>query len=373
MRLCMVLPGPEAQQLATYSGWRIGGWRHGLLAGGLFVLPGAVLVTALAWLHAVGEQVPLVAAAFDGTRPAVVALVALAAWRIGKRSITTGIAAALAIVAMAMLGAGAPFPLIMLVAGLVGFLSPIPLALPSGRVEPDPVVPLLAEEAQDSQRPGAFRHAIAILLPSAAIWLASYGAVGVLPLAPSRGREIATLFTETTLLSFGGAYAVVPWALDESVARGWIASAERFDALAMGEATPGPLILVVTFLGFMAGYRDDLHASAVAGLTGAGIATWFAFLPSFAMILALAPFVGKVRAVSRLGNALTAVGSVIVAAIVLLGLHLAEAAFLPGSQFDPIALLVAIAVGVALPVGRLSAPMVVALAAVVGVVRMLLA
>jgi chromate transporter len=180
------------------------------------------------------------------------------------------------------------------------------------------------------------------------------------------------LFTETTMLSFGGAYAVVPWALDESVSRGWIAPAERFDALAMGEATPGPLILVVTFLGFLAGYRDDLQPSAASGLTGAGIATWFAFLPSFAMILALAPFVGKVRASSRLGNALATVGSVIVGAIVLLGLHLAEAAFLPSSQLDPVALLVAIMAGIALLSGRLSAPIVVGLAAVVGVVRVLL-
>lgn len=372
MRVCMLLPGPEAQQLATYAGWRLGGWRHGLLAGGLFVLPGAVLVTALAWLHAVGEKVPLVAAAFNGTRPAVVALVALAAWRIGKKSITTGFTAAMALVAMSMLGAGVPFPVVILVAGLIGFLSPMPLSLPSGRAEPHPVAPLLTKDAPDSSRQGTLRHAIAILLVAAAIWLASYGAVGLLPLAPSRGRAIAMLFTETTMLSFGGAYAVVPWALDESVSRGWIAPAERFDALAMGEATPGPLILVVTFLGFLAGYRDDLQSSAASGLTGAGIATWFAFLPSFAMILALAPFVGKVKASSRLGNALATVGSVIVGAIVLLGLHLAEAAFLPSSQLDPVALPVAIMAGIALLSGRLSAPIVVGLAAVVGVVRMLL-
>jgi chromate transporter len=148
MRVCMLLPGPEAQQLATYAGWRLGGLRHGLLAGGLFVMPGAVLVTALAWLHAVGEKIPLVAAAFNGTRPAVVALVALAAWRIGTKSITTGITAAIALVAMAMLGAGAPFPVVILVAGLIGFLSPIPLSLPSGWAEPHPVAPLLTKDAQ---------------------------------------------------------------------------------------------------------------------------------------------------------------------------------------------------------------------------------
>lgn len=382
MRICMLLPGPEAQQLATYAGWRLGGIRTGLLAGGLFVLPGALLVTALAWLHALGEKVPLVAAAFEGTRPAVVALVALAAWRIGTRSITTGITAALALGALAALAAGAPFPLAMLVAGLVGVLAPVPLALPSGRSSahavgalaagPAPAGPAPNGDAPPSARPGSLRHSIAVLAVALALWLASYAAVGALPLAPHRGREIAGLFTETTLLSFGGAYAVVPWALDASVARGWIEPGDRFDALAMGEATPGPLILVVTFLGFFAGFSAPTHSATLAGLCGAGIATHFAFLPSFAMILAVAPLVGAITASSRLGNALAAVGGVIVAGIVLLGLRLAVMAFVPDGRLDPVALLVAIAAAAALLPGRLSAPMVVALAAGVGVVRMLL-
>ena len=382
MRICMLLPGPEAQQLATYAGWRQGGIRAGLLAGGLFVLPGALLVTALAWLHALGEKVPLVAAAFEGTRPAVVALVALAAWRIGTRSITTGITAALSLGALAALAAGAPFPLAMLVAGLVGVLAPVPLALPSGRSSahpvgavvagPAPAKPAPKGDAPPSTRAGSVRHPMAVLAVALALWLASYAVVGALPLAPDRGREIARLFTETTLLSFGGAYAVVPWALDASVARGWIEPADRFDALAMGEATPGPLILVVTFLGFFAGFSAPTHSATLAGLCGAGIATHFAFLPSFAMILAVAPLVGAITTSSRLGNALAAVGGVIVAGIVLLGLRLAVMAFVPDGRLDPVALLVAIAAAAALVRGRLSAPVVVALAAGVGIVRMLL-
>lgn len=382
MRICMLLPGPEAQQLATYAGWRQGGIRAGLLAGGLFVLPGALLVTALAWLHALGEKVPLVAAAFEGTRPAVVALVALAAWRIGSRSITTGITAALALGALAALAAGAPFPLAMLVAGLVGVVAPMPLALPSGRSSahpvgavaagPAPAGPAPNGDAPPSTRTGSLRHPVVVLAVALALWLASYAAVGALPLAPHRGREIAGLFTETTLLSFGGAYAVVPWALDASVARGWIEPADRFDALAMGEATPGPLILVVTFLGFFAGFSAPTHSATLAGLCGAGIATHFAFLPSFAMILAVAPLVGAITTSSRLGNALAAVGGVIVAGIVLLGLRLAVVAFVPDGRVDPVALLVAIAAAAALVPGRLPAPLVVALAAGVGIVRMLL-
>ena len=371
MRVCMLLPGPEAQQLATYAGWRLGGWRHGLLAGGLFVLPGALLVTALAWLHAAGGDLPLVAAAFAGTRPAVVALVVLAAWRIGRRSITTPSMAVLALAALAALAVGAPFPVVMLAAATLGLLAPFPLAPSGGPIAPEAHDPPAEAGAP---RPDADpRHLLAVIGVAVLLWLSSYAALGWLPLETPRSRAIATLFTETTLLSFGGAYAVVPWALDESVSRGWIEPAERFDALAMGEATPGPLILVVTFLGFLSGYRAEPDAAALKGLTGAGIATWFAFLPSFAMILALAPAVGRVGASPRAGNALAAVGGVIVAAILLLGLRLAAAAFAPAGHPDPIALLVAILAAAALLGGRATAPFVVALSAAAGTLRMLTA
>lgn len=168
-----------------------GGIRAGLLAGGLFVLPGALLVTALAWLHALGEKVPLVAAAFEGTRPAVVALVALAAWRIGSRSITTGITAALALGALAALAAGAPFPLAMLVAGLVGVVAPMPLALPSGRSSPHPVGAVAAGPAPagspptgiapPSTRTGSLRHPVVVLAVALALWLGSYAVVAFVP------------------------------------------------------------------------------------------------------------------------------------------------------------------------------------------------
>lgn len=371
MRVCMLLPGPEAQQLATYAGWRLGGWRQGLLAGGLFVLPGALLVTALAWLHAAGGDLPLVAAAFAGTRPAVVALVVLAAWRIGRRSITTPSMAVLALAALAALAVGAPFPVVMLAAATLGLLAPFPLAPSGGPIAPEAHDP--PAEAGAPRPGGGPRHPLAVIGVAVILWLSSYAALGWLPLETPRSRAIAALFTETTLLSFGGAYAVVPWALDESVSRGWIEPAERFDALAMGEATPGPLILVVTFLGFLSGYRAEPNAAALNGLTGAGIATWFAFLPSFAMILALAPAVGRVGASPRAGNALAAVGGVIVAAILLLGLRLAAEAFAPAGHPDPIALLVAVLAAAALLGGRATAPFVVALSAAAGTLRMLTA
>jgi chromate transporter len=370
MRLCMLLPGPEAQQLATYAGWRQGGMAGGLLAGTLFVIPGALLVTALAWLHAAGETYPLVAAAFAGTRPAVVALVALAAWRIGKKSLRSPAAIVIALGALAALTAGVSFPLVVLVAGLVGFLLPFDLAPRAGGKDahdaaPQPATAPAHTDAPQARGRSPIHHAVITAAVWTAIWGAAYLIVSLLHLAGGRGADIAALFTETTLLSLGGAYAVVPWALDESVARGWLAPAERFDALAMGEATPGPLILVVTFIGFLAGWKTDAAGAAAAGLEGAAIATLFAFIPSFAMIFALAPLVRSIRPTSGLGRAMTAISAAVVAAIVLLGLKLAVASFLPEGQLALLAIAVAIVSGVAILRGWASTPVVVAAAAAV--------
>ena len=368
MRLCMLLPGPEAQQLATYAGWRQGGVGGGLLAGTLFVIPGALLVTALAWLHAAGEHLPLVAAAFAGTRPAVVALVALAAWRIGNKSLRSPAAVVIAIGALAALAAGVSFPLVVLVAGMVGFLLPFDLAPRAGGKDAhagsaEPAIPANSADAAPARGRSPIHHAIITAVVWTAIWGAAYLVVSLLHLAGGRGADIAALFTRTTLLSLGGAYAVVPWALDESVARGWLAPAERFDALAMGEATPGPLILVVTFIGFLAGWKTDAGGAATAGLEGAAIATLFAFIPSFAMIFALAPLVRSIRPTSGLGRAMTAIGAAVVAAIVLLGVKLALASFLPEGQ--PAWLPIAVAAVSALALLRrwASTPVVVAAAA----------
>jgi chromate transporter len=371
MRLCMLLPGPEAQQLATYAGWRQGGVAGGLLAGTLFVIPGALLVTALAWLHAAGEQFPLVAAAFAGTRPAVVALVALAAWRIGKKSLRSPASFVIAAGALAALAAGISFPLVVLVTGLLGFLLPFDLTPRAGgkeahAAETQPAIQAKRSDAVTIGVGPSIRHALVTAAVWTAIWGVAYLVIRLLHLAGGRGADIAALFTETTLLSLGGAYAVVPWALDESVARGWLAPAERFDALAMGEATPGPLILVVTFIGFLAGWKTDAAGSASAGLEGAAIATLFAFIPSFAMIFTLAPLVRSIRPTSGLGRAMTAIGAAVVAAIVSLGLKLAVASFLPEGQPAVLPIAVAIISAVTLLRGWASTPLVVAAAAAVG-------
>jgi len=296
--------------------------------------------------------------------------VALAAWRIGKKSLRSATAVAIAITALSALAAGIPFPLVVVVAGIIGFLLPVDLAAPSGDKAGQSAQPATAAAADGTStrttRP--IRHAVMTAILWTAVWGACFLIVFILHLAGGRGTAIATLFTETTLLSLGGAYAVVPWALDESVARGWLAPAERFDALAMGEATPGPLILVVTFIGFLAGWKTTAAGSATAGLEGAAIATLFAFIPSFAMIFSLAPLVRSIRPTSGLGRAMAAIGAVVVAAIVLLGLKLAAASFLPDGQIALVPVAVAVASGIALLRGWASTPVVVAAAAILGVI-----
>ena len=367
LRVCMLLPGPEAQQLATYAGWRRGGLAGGLLAGTLFVIPGAVLVTLLAWLHAAGGEWPGVAAAFAGTRPAVVALVALAAWRIGRKSLTSPAAVVILGAALAALAAGAAFPVVVLVAGLLGGLL-LPTAKASAHAEPSAAA---AHPGPAGMRP-ALGHIVVVAVIATLIWAACLRGVTATGAAGGRGADIARLFTTTTLLSLGGAYAVVPWALDESVARGWLDADERFTALAMGEATPGPLILVVTFIGFMAGWKAVPAGPLAGGLEGAAIATLFAFLPSFAMIFGLAPCVRSIRAGSWLGRGMTGVGAAVVAAILLLTLRLAADAFLPQGRFDPLACVVAAAAAWALIRGRATTPVVVVAAAAIGAVASLI-
>ncbi len=364
LRVCMLLPGPEAQQLATYAGWRRGGVAGGLLAGTLFVLPGAVLVTGLAWLHAAGGDWPLVAAAFAGMRPAVVTLVALAAWRIARRSLASPASFAIFAGAFVALAVGVAFPVVVCVAGLLGGLVIPRAAAAAATAAPDPV------------GTGGLRlalgHVVTVAGIAAALWAGCLAAVVATRAAGDRGGAIARLFTTTTLLSLGGAYAVVPWALDESVSRGWLDADERFTALAMGEATPGPLLLVVTFIGFMAGWKATPAAAAPAGLVGAVVATVFAFLPSFAMMFALAPFVRAVRPGSWLGRVMTAVGAAVVAAIVRLAAHLAMAAFLPAGIPDPLAVVVAVVAAAALLTDRAPVPLVMLGAAAVGAARVVL-
>ena len=259
------------------------------------------------------------------------------------------------ILSAAFLG-GASLPLVVAVAAAWGWLVPASLGVRTAG-------PAVFSAAEPRPPTAAIRQACAVAAGFAAIWGLAYAFVRAIGPAAGRGTELAELFTQTTLLSFGGAYTVVPWALDEGVARGWLGPVGRADALAAGEATPGPLILVVTFIGFLAGWKGATPTPAQAGLEGAAVATLFAFIPSFAMVLTLAPFVRSVMVSRRPAAAMAAVGAVVVAAIAMLALKLARDAFLPGGRLDPLALTVAAGVLVALVRYRAPAALVVAAAA----------
>ena len=302
LSFCMLLPGPEAMQLATWIGWRMHGIRGGLIAGGLFVLPGALVVLTLSLIYAAFGQVPLVAALFAGVQAAVIAIVVEALIRVSKRALKSR--EAYLIAALAFLGLFAlklPFPVIILAAGIWGFFRS-----PAGASErPTP--------------PAALPQA----LKAAAVWLA----IWLLPLgllilaAPARLAEIGVFFSKLAVLTFGGAYAVLAWMAQDVVqAKGWLTLKQMIDGLGLAETTPGPLILVNEFVGFMAAHQTG---GWVLGLAGAAIALWMTFVPCFLFIFAGAPFIERLTHMPRLSGALAAITAAVVGVIANLSLWFA--------------------------------------------------
>jgi chromate transporter len=345
LNYCMVLPGPEAQQLATYIGWLLHGTRGGLVAGGLFVLPSLVILIALSWIYIRFGQVPAIAAVLHGVKPAVVAIVLAAAWRIGSRTLhhplLWGIAAA-AFAALAV--AHLPFPVVILGAGLTGIVA--------GRawprvLRPRAHAPAIGKGAasaidDDTPPPAHARFSRMRFTVLVAVFLLIW-ATALALLAWRFGwrgdlTQMGWFFTQAALLTFGGAYAVLPYVLQGAVETyGWMTAAQMIDGLALGETTPGPLIMVVAFVGFVGGWtREALGpGAALAGaLAGACVATFFTFLPSFFFILAGGPLVEGTRDDIRLAAPLTAITAAVVGVIVNLALFFAWRVFWPESTPD---------------------------------------
>ena len=367
LNYCMVLPGPEAQQLATYIGWLMHRTWGGIVAGALFVLPSLFVLIALSWIYLAYGEVPAIAGVLYGIKPAVTAIVAFAAYRIGSRALKNGVLWAIAVAAfVAIFALHAPFPAIVLAAGIAGVVG--------GRLAPD-------KFRAGGGHPGAKRPAAALIddatpTPEHArfswgrfagvlgIGLAIWGGTMALLVVRSGSEgtltQMAWFFTKAALLTFGGAYAVLPYVYQGAVEHyGWLTAPQMIDGLALGETTPGPLIMVVAFVGFVGGWTRALagpDALFAAGAAAAAVVTFFTFLPSFVFILLGGPLVETTHGALKFTAPLTAITAAVVGVIVNLAVFFAYHVLWPagfGGRFEWAA--AALGIGAAVALFRLRA------------------
>ena len=329
---CMLLPGPEAQQLATYIGWLMHRWPGAIVAGGLFVVPGIIAIMALSWIYALYGNVPIVVALFFGLKAAVLAIVLQAVHRIGSRGLKSSPMLAIAPVAfVAIFFFGVPFPLIVLAAGLIGWVGAragsTAFTVGGGHGHAESTTSsesLLGDELPEHAQPTVTR-AIRVSAVWLALWLVP---VIVLTAALGAGHpfsEIGWFFSKMAVVTFGGAYAVLAYMAQAAVETyGWLRPGEMLDGLGMAETTPGPLIMVVQFVGFMAAYRDPGSLPPLlAGTLGGLLATWTTFVPCFLWIGLGAPFIERLRENKPLSGALAGITAAVVGVILNLAIWFA--------------------------------------------------
>jgi chromate transporter len=331
----MVLPGPEAQQLATYMGWLMHGTWGGIVAGSLFVLPSLVLLSSLAWIYLVFGDVTAVAGILYGIKPAVTAIVVFAAWRIGSRALRTPLLWGLAAMAfVAIFALQIPFPAIVVGAGLIGYLGSR-LAPDSFRVGGQKNMgdkdygPALIDD--DTPAPPHTRFSWVRTLRFAAIglglWAVMLGILIALWGWQGTFTQMGWFFTKAALVTFGGAYAVLPYVFQGGVETyQWLSGPQMIDGLALGETTPGPLIMVVAFVGFLGGWNHVVFGAdsvLLAAMMGASVATFFTFLPSFLFIFLGGPLVEASRHDVKFAAPLVAITAAVVGVIINLALFFA--------------------------------------------------
>jgi chromate transporter len=324
LNYCMLLPGPEAQQLATYVGWLLHGWRGGVVAGVLFVLPGFFVILALASLYALHQNASWAVAIFFGLKAAVLAIVLEAVWRVGRRALKTGFAVALAAGAfVALFALDAPFPLVVVAAGALGFILPHLIASSAHGAAGAGQDVFLASDA--ARAAPTFARAVQTIALWGGIWLAPFLLILALGARQSVYGDIAVFFSKMAVVTFGGAYAVLAYVAQQAVeSLGWLAPGEMLDGLALAETTPGPLILVLTFVGFLAAFRLAPGLDPMlAGALGATLATWVTFAPCFLWIFLGAPYVERLRADRKLAGALGAITAAVVGVILNLAIWFA--------------------------------------------------
>lgn len=330
LNYCMLLPGPEAQQLATYVGWLMHRTLGGLMAGGLFILPGVIAIMGLSWIYALYGQVGFVVALFFGLKAAVLAIVLEAVIRIGKRALKNRVLIGLAAAAfVTIFFMNVPFPAIILAAGVVGFLggrAGLPQFQVGGHDARDgsDSASLLGEDLPFHAR-ADHRRSLRVASVWLTLWLAPVLGL-VLALGPDDVfSQIAIFFSKMAMVTFGGAYAVLAYVAQQAVETyGWLRPGEMLDGLGMAETTPGPLIMVLQFVGFMAAFRDSGALNPlVAGTLGGVLATWVTFAPCFLWIFLGAPYIEILRGNRALSGALTAITATVVGVILNLALWFA--------------------------------------------------
>jgi len=362
LNFCMLLPGPEAQQLATYIGWLMHRTWGGVIAGGLFILPSLFILIALSWMYIAFGDVPLVAGLFYGIKPAVTAIVVQAAHRIGSRALKSGWLWAIATASFAAIFAfDVPFPLIVLSAALLGYLG--------GRLAPEKFRigghsaarksygPALIDDDTPSPEHARFSWAklVLLVLVGAALWALPMGILTALFGWEGTLTQMGWFFTKAALLTFGGAYAVLPYVYQGAVGHyGWLTPTQMIDGLALGETTPGPLIMVVAFVGFVGAYVSKVFGADqlfLAGALAATLVTWFTFLPSFLFILVGGPLVEATQNELRFTAPLTGITAAVVGVIFNLAVFFGYHVLWPkgfGGTLDWPSALIAIAAAIAL-------------------------
>ena len=363
LNYCMVLPGPEAQQLATYIGWLMHRARGGIVAGALFVLPSLAILIALSWIYIAFGEMPLVAGLFYGIKPAVTAIVVQAAHRIGSRALKNRVLwtlAALSLVAIFVLNT--PFPAIVAAAALIGYIG--------GRVAPDKFKTGSGHQGElasygraliddDTPTPDfarfGWRRMAKVLCIGGALWALPMGLLAAVHGWEHTLTQMGWFFTKAALMTFGGAYAVLPYVYQGAVEHHhWLTPTQMIDGLALGETTPGPLIMVVTFVGFIGGYVKAVFGPDslfLAGAVAATLVTWFTFLPSFVFIFAGGPLVETTHNDLKFTAPLTAITAAVVGVILNLALFFGYHVLWPGGfagRFDWVSGAIAAAAALAL-------------------------
>ena len=357
LNFCMLLPGPEAQQLATYLGWRLHGAKGGVAAGALFVLPSMLILFGLSWLYMAGEHLPWLAAIFHGLLPAVIAVVAGAVLRIGRKSLKTPALMAVAAASFAAIFFfGVSFVFIIAVAAMLGWFG--------GRFAPSqfPAVAASGGGAGESfdgsgivlpaSPPATWGRACLIAAVCVPLWWLPIVAAGLWLGWDGSAFQQGVFFSKAALVTFGGAYAVLPYVAQQAVEHHeWLTHPQMMSGLALAETTPGPLIMVLQFVGFVGGWQHPGGLSPLAGATiGALITTWATFLPCFLLVFLGAPYVEHLRDRPRLGAAMTAITAAVVGVILNLGVQFSRHALWPdpGAGLDGFVAVVAVGAFLAL-------------------------